>query len=288
MTAAAVPSLTSSAVSSNELLVGSRETAIYVITLPSAVNRQRMFRDSANQQKVTRDWHFFNGYTALSPALRYNTRRALVARGRSLHHRELACYSSHYEAWRAFLESEARQLVVMEDDVLLDWAFLERVIRDDLSSNGVDYLKFFSKNMTPYHVVSNNFHGRWLLNCRGFAYGMQAYLLTRAGAKRFIAHCGDVVRPIDDELDRSWAHGVPNLTVFPFPALELSGPSSIGADRDQFKPLPLSLQWGRRFTQVRERALRFRQKVTGYGLARELPAYSSRRFGTTHVQQELL
>ena len=54
-------------------------------------------------------------------------------------------------------------------------------------------------------------------------FGGQAYALTRAGAERLIRHCRTVRRPIDDELDRSWAHGLPNLCIFPFPVIAQSG-----------------------------------------------------------------
>jgi glycosyl transferase family 25 len=42
-------------------------------------------------------------------------------------------------------------------------------------------------------------------------------------------------RPIDVELDRPWAHGIQNLSVFPFPVIEESVDSTIGFGRyEQF------------------------------------------------------
>lgn len=265
------------------------ETLISVISLSDAMSRRRVFAESAERQGVRRAWSFYPARTTLSSRLSYDPAHVVVTRGREIHPRELACYSSHFEAWHSFLKTNAQQLLVLEDDVQLDWGFVDRVIDRDLAAEGIEYLKLFSKNMTPYSVVSNAFHGRWLLDCRGFAYGMQAYILTRPGARRFVAHCGGLVRrPIDDEMDRSWAHGIPNLTVFPFPAFEMVGPSTIGADRDQFVSLDVQQRLSRRLYQVQERLLRLQQKVTGFGLASALAAYPSRRFGRSHIQHELL
>lgn len=253
------------------------------------MSRRRVFAESAERQGVRRAWSFYPARTTLSSRLGYDPAQVVVTRGRELHPRELACYSSHFEAWHSFLETDAQQLLVLEDDVQLDWRFVDMVINRHLATEGIDYLKLFSKNMTPYRVVSNAFHGRWLLDCRGFAYGMQAYVLTKAGARRFVAHCGGLVRrPIDDEMDRSWAHGIPNLTVFPFPAFEMVGPSTIGADRDHFVRLNAHQRLLRRLCQARERLLRTQQKVTGFGLVGTLTAYPSRRFGRSHIQHELL
>ena len=239
-----------------------------------------MFEKAAALERHGRSWTYFAGLTSISPALRYDPQAAIVARGRQLHAREVACYSSHYEAWRSFLATDDDQLLVIEDDVRLDWVFVENLLTRSLAAGGIDYLRLYSKNMTPYAVVSNDFHGRWLLDLRGFAYGTQAYMLTRKGASVFMDHCGGSVRrPIDDEMDRSWAHGLPNLTAFPFPAFEASGPSTIGADRDQFASLSPRILLRRRSSQVRERLLRLRQTITGSGQVRDLPAYPSREFG---------
>ena len=65
----------------------------------------------------------------------------------------------------------------------------------------------------------------------GPAYGTQGYAITLAGARAFIDECRVIRRPIDDAMDRSWAHGVRNLALFPAPILEATVPSAIGAAR---------------------------------------------------------
>jgi glycosyl transferase family 25 len=70
-----------------------------------------------------------------------------------------------------------------------------------------------------------------LLRLLGHAYGTQGYVITRVGAERLMAACRDIRRPIDDQMDRFWEHGVPNLAIFPFPIMEEAVPSAIGMAR---------------------------------------------------------
>jgi glycosyl transferase, family 25 len=241
------------------------KTAIYVVSLLESADRREQFtRDYAAAQAEV-PWQFFDAHTTMSPRLRYSERDAIVAKGRALYPRELACYSSHYATWQKMLDEGADQLLVVEDDVVLDWRFVGILAALDLAKMGVNYLKLFNKNITPYKLVADNFHGRCLIDCRGFAHGMQAYMLTRAGAERFLAVCNPVRRPVDDEMDRSWSHGVPNLAVFPFPAFERQGASTIGKVRYEAHEFPADLSWSRIVMRLEEKWRRALQNVTGYG-----------------------
>ena len=51
-----------------------------------------------------------------------------------------------------------------------------------------------------------------------------------------------VTRPIDDEMDRSWVHGQPNLAVFPFPIMEETSDSIIGNARFEEFDVPRHLK----------------------------------------------
>jgi glycosyl transferase family 25 len=214
-------------------------------------------------------WKFFSAHTQPSQDLSYLDRDAIVARGRPLHLRELACYSSHYAVWKKMLEDGTDQVLIIEDDVVIDWPFIKILVEENLSSLGIHYLKLFNKNPTRFKRLTCNFHGRWLVDCRGFAYGMQAYMLTQSGARRFLHLCKSVRRPIDDEMDRSWAHGVPNLAVFPFPAFERTTPSTIGAIRYEAPAVPSHLRPWRNAMRLTEKLRRLRQRLTGYGHVNE-------------------
>jgi glycosyl transferase family 25 len=201
----------------------------------------------------------------MSDELRYRERDAMVAKGRTLYPREIACYSSHYATWAKMLHEDADQVLIIEDDVVLDWEFVKILCSQNLSSLGINYLKLFNKNITPFRLLTDNFHRRCLIDCRGFAHGMQAYMLTRSGAERYLEICKTIRRPVDDEMDRSWAHGVPNLAVFPFPAFERHGASTIGTVRYDEHDMPARFAFSRNRMRFAEKLRRTRQKLTGYG-----------------------
>lgn len=239
--------------------------AIYVISLDTALDRREAFKRHYAAAEVTMPWEFFSAHTALSAELEYRESNAFVAKGRALYPQELACYSSHYSTWAKMLREDASQLLVIEDDVIIDWEFVKLLASLDLSSLGINYLKLFNKNITPFSVLTDRFYQRSLINCRGFAHGTQAYILTRVGAERFLGICKSVCRPIDEEMDRSWAHGVPNLSVFPFPAFERHVPSMIGSVRYDKHDAPSGFVLARNRMRLLEKLRRAKQKLTGYG-----------------------
>jgi glycosyl transferase family 25 len=51
------------------------------------------------------------------------------------------------------------------------------------------------------------------------------------GANTFLRACRTIKRPIDDQMDRSWEHGIRNLALFPAPVIEEFVESGIGAAR---------------------------------------------------------
>jgi glycosyl transferase family 25 len=85
--------------------------------------------------------------------------------------------------------------------------------------------------------------------------------MTREGAERFVRHCREVRRPLDDELDRSWEHGVACLGIFPFPLIEQSTASTIGPARFERFTIPPRLRLRRQAMKIRDRVLKLRQRV---------------------------
>jgi hypothetical protein len=91
------------------------------------------------------------------------------------------------------LREKADQVLVSEDDVAIDWGFVRLMTSQNLAASGINYLKLFNKNITPFKVLAGDFHQRCIIDCRGFAHGMQAYMLTGVGAERFIAICKTII-----------------------------------------------------------------------------------------------
>src|SRR5688572_19546264 len=101
-------------------------TIIKVISIATDAERRRAFSERARDANIP--WGFFDACTSLAPALTYDEELTIVRRGRPLQKSELGCYSSHYSIWAEFLASDADQLIVLEDDTLVDWGYLRRVV----------------------------------------------------------------------------------------------------------------------------------------------------------------
>ena len=233
-------------------------TLVRVISLADAAERRAGFADRA--RATTLLWSFFDAHRELGAGLSYYPREAMIAKGRPLTPGELGCYSSHYHAWLTLLDSQAAQMIVLEDDTIVDWTFLERIASVDLAASGVSYLRLFARRPCAFRLHGKAIESqRYLVEYAGYAHGTQGYVLTRAGAKRFVGHCRRVRRPVDIELDRAWDHGVPCLAVFPFPLTEISTGSTIGSARWTRAEIPAALRGARFRMRVVERARRIRR-----------------------------
>jgi glycosyl transferase, family 25 len=244
------------------------ETTILVISLPEAVDRRASFSERARGTSVR--WCWFDAHRALAPGLPHDPDEAIVAKGRPMYPGELGCYSSHYAAWQRFLDSTARQLMVLEDDTIVDWGFLEKLAATDLEAAGVPYLRLYAKRPCAFRVVMPNAveRQRTLVEYLDRPLGTQGYLMTREGARRFVSHCRRVRRPLDDELDRSWDHGVAALAVYPSPVIEESTASHIGPERFEVFAIPRRLRVRRQAAKMRDRILRMRYRLRPLTVAR--------------------
>ena len=153
---------------------------------------------------------------------------------------ELGCYSSHYKVWEEFVASGADQVIVMEDDIVVDWLVMARLSRQNLSEFGIDILRMFATHpfhnvVASYRFLSAHCH---LLRSTGQILGMQCYLLTRRGAQALLSLGKVIERPVDYLIAQSWEHDVPNYCLFPFPVLERSVRTSIAQEHDAFSLSP--------------------------------------------------
>lgn len=204
---------------------------VVVISMTDAHKRRATF--AARAQLTEIPWRFFDACTEIADGLSYDAAAVDRNKGRALTRGELGCYSSHFSVWRDMVDQGIGQCIVLEDDVIVDWSFLARLAETDLQAHDIPYLRLYSKVPTFSRVVSRHFlqHSRSLVELVGHAYGTQAYAITSEGARAFLKVCETIRRPIDDQMDRSWEHGVRNLALFPAPVIEEYVPSGIGTDR---------------------------------------------------------
>lgn len=235
-------------------------TKVVVISLPDASDRRASFAERARGTSIA--WTWFDAHRELAPGLTHDPDEAIVAKGRPLYPGELGCYSSHYAAWGMFLDSGAPQLLVLEDDTIVDWGFLEKLVTVDIQAAGIPYLRLYAKRPCAFRAVLRDAveQQRTLIEYLDRPLGTQGYLMTRAGARLFVRHCREVRRPLDDELDRSWEHGVACLGIFPFPVIERSTASTIGPARFERFTIPRRLRVRRQAMKMKDRVLKLRQR----------------------------
>jgi len=214
-------------------------TDIAVVSLQTATARREAF--AARAEGTSLAWRFFDACTAPAQGMTIDEPAIRRNKGRAMSKGEIGCYASHFSIWRDMVALGVPQAIVLEDDTLVDWAYLEPLAATDLHAQGIDYLRLYAKRPTWQRVVKQDFlqHSRTIVELVGPAYGTQGYAITLEGARRLVAHCRTVRRPIDDEMDRSWAHGLPNLALFPAPILEAAIVSDIGPSRFGPKSDPL-------------------------------------------------
>lgn len=204
---------------------------IVVISMTNAEKRRAAFAARAEAAEIP--WRFFDACTGLIDGLTYDAQAVERNKGRGLTKGELGCYASHFRVWQEMSDQGIAQCIVLEDDVIVDWAFLAQLSVTDLEAQRIPYLRLYSKVPTFSRVAKRNFlqHSRSIVELVGHPYGTQGYAITLSGARAFLKTCATVRRPIDDQMDRSWEHGVRNLALFPAPVIEEFVPSGIGSDR---------------------------------------------------------
>ena len=242
-------------------------TELFVVSLADAGDRRAAFSDRARDTALS--WRFFDACTQRPDSLMIDEAAIRRNKGRALTRGEIGCYASHFSIWEEMVARDIAQAIVLEDDTIIDWAYIERLADTDLAARGFDYLRLYAKRPTFQRVVATDFlqHSRTVVELIGPAYGTQGYAITLAGARAFIDECRVIRRPIDDAMDRSWAHGVRNLALFPAPILEATVPSAIGAARFAGKDDPafhtLRQRAWRRLERARMRMMKAR-RFLGY------------------------
>lgn len=228
-------------------------TAVTVISLADAHERRAAFVKFAAECGLP--WTFFDAHTSIAPPLRYAPGAARRVHGRTLTDGELGTYASHVAVWQRLLQSNLRQMIVFEDDVVVDWPLISRLAAFDFPAIGIDYLRLFTKIPARFRKLRCPFLDRYhhLIRITSFALGTQAYLITREGAQRMLEHATQVTCPIDAYMDKYWKHGVPNIALYPFPVFERFETSTIGEGRFEKQRIPAGDRVPLFFHRLKER-----------------------------------
>ncbi len=232
---------------------------IQIISLQSATARREAI--SQQMEKQALPWAFFDacdGTKQIGPP--YVAEDAFRARGRTLVKGEIGCYQSHWALWEMLANSDDKWWMILEDDHLLDPAFDVRSLVDAADQMTVNYVRLASIFLQKFAVLGM-FKGRQIVRFKSGPYGAGAYLISQTGARLLLASINAMLRPVDDEMDRFWANGIPAIAVFPAPTLNTGlAVSTISANDSR----GLALKTRRnRLSWLRVRVIRKMQKTIG-------------------------
>lgn len=148
---------------------------------------------------------------------------------------EVGCYLSHREVLERIVREAIPQALVLEDDLLateelpkvLDAIATRRLPPYDMIKLGIS-----EPQTKAYTEVLPLTGASTLVRHHNVVNSNLAYVITCAGAERFLAY-GDPIRyPVDVAMNRSWRHGLDILAVRPWPVLPNPAfASTIGGDR---------------------------------------------------------
>lgn len=197
---------------------------ITVISMPKAAARRE--RVARNFAACTFPWRIMDASDGTLGIPPYDEQAGLRVMGRTLTRPEKGVYESHAKALRAFLESGSEShLLVIEDDVYVDFEFTWDDLVRSMDEAGIDYMRLYSRRAPAARHVQY-WRNRWLIRYRWEPLGTQAYLVSRAGAARLVEMLSPMRREIDQQFDRFWEHGLLPYTLFPHPVIELTAPTS--------------------------------------------------------------
>ena len=204
------------------------KTAIRVISLEESTDRRSGFSQRVFASDL--DWSFFSAYKGIVFPLGYNENDAVRSCGRALLNPEIGCYVSHFKCWEWLANSEYDQVIILEDDVMVDWKAITKLSQFNLSGYGINLLRLFATHpikckIVMYRFLSLHCH---LVRTNGWYLGTQGYMLTKSGSRQLIENYVNITAPVDWILMRYWEHRLGNYSLFPFPVIEQHIPSTIG------------------------------------------------------------
>lgn len=225
---------------------------IVVASLMSSIERrqrvERMF------QPLPYRWRFFDACVTPPADLPYDVDRTILEKGRTLSPAELGTFNTHFSILKHFAtDGSTPYLMILEDDVQIDPGFWFHRLPDFMRQAGIDMLRLYARFLFDSRWIIQVSERHTLMRFKRPFLGAQAYVVSRAGAQRLVSSIRRVIRPCDDEFDRFWENQLPLYAIYPFPVIELEGPSTI-SDRNNLRS---PLTWRQRI--LRE-AFRYRSK----------------------------
>lgn len=235
---------------------------LFVINLASSTERFEKVKSRLDQLAIPFErFDAVDGRREPHPLFsRYDDRRRVRFRRKSLSSAELGCFASHYLLWERCVALN-EPVVVIEDDVEIHDDFASAV---NLASNCIGDLHYLrlagsSLKKAPYLIVAKSGTFSLVDHIRS-PIGAMGYVLDPVAAQKFIDAARHWYMAVDDLMDRYWVHGVDCYSLMPFVVNVGFSPSDIPRNAKDQKTLSSVVlrELNRRLELVRRRLYRLR------------------------------
>lgn len=148
---------------------------------------------------------------------------------------EVGCYLSHWRVLEKIVADDIPQALVMEDDLLIGEALprvLAALATEALPPYEMIKLGISEPLTKAFEPILPLTETASLVRHHNVVNSNLAYVVTKAGARRFLRYGMPIRYPVDVAMNRSWRHDLDILGVRPWPVLPNPAfASTIGADR---------------------------------------------------------
>ena len=197
----------------------------FIINLDSATDRWAFIQAAfAGSQLTLCRVSAVNGKTLTLPHAQYSERLYRWFHGRTPNPRELACYLSHLKAMEAFLATDEKHALIVEDDLVLRPDF------DAAIGTAMQYARAWNilrvTGLSRGHPLTlARLSDKYSL-CVSFGRlkGSGAYVIDRVAARALLSRLLPMRLPYDHALDREWFLGLRAAYISPFPASQIESP----------------------------------------------------------------
>lgn len=143
---------------------------------------------------------------------------------------EIGCYASHLRVWQRLIDADAPAALVLEDDVRLA-PMLGPVLQAIAAlPEGWDMVKLIGRDVERPWQHWPLCDGVDLIRYRRVPSLTSAYVVSRLGARKLLAHRQPFYRPVDTDLRYWWESDLRMYGAYPYPVAHGQGAaqSSIG------------------------------------------------------------
>ncbi|MCZ2496971.1 glycosyl transferase family 25 [Xylophilus sp. Kf1] len=155
---------------------------------------------------------------------------------------EKGCYASHLQAWESLLDSHASAMVVLEDDVRLEFGFAEAVRAIEALDEPWDMVKLIGRDQEKVRSSRALTGGLRLVQYRRVPSTTAGYVVSRSGAQKLLASRRPFGRPVDVDLRFWWENDLRILGVTPA-VLSLDSTSDVSTIWQQIDHLSPAARW---------------------------------------------